>query len=369
MPRLPGGTGGSAGLIGNGGAGGTGGANRNGGAGGHGGSLLGNGGTGGLAGSGGQGGVGGSAGLFGKGGTGGDATGNFGGAGGHGGWLWGSNGTAGSGAPASATIPLEVANGTEPVVDLSVNGGKTIPVLVDTGSDGLVIPLQDIGFQHLGLPTGLGTGAYSGGLAYAYVKFHTTVDFGSGIVSAPTDVNVVIFSFPTTFHSFMSGNGADGVLGIGPNATGPATSNPTTALPGGLKQGFLLDQSGHAMTFGANPGTPSVSLNGSPITNLDVEINHGTPHTVSAIIDSGGVYGTMPSSVVGQSSGTLPAGTVISVYDHATHTLLYEYTVDSTNSPTVISDGQMNTGNIPFAQQPIYISNSPAGVGTTVFNS
>jgi hypothetical protein len=158
--------------------------------------VTGNGGTGGLAGAGGQGGVGGSAGLFGKGGTGGNATGNFGGAGSHGGWLWGSNGTVATGAPASATIPREAANVTEPVVNLSVNGGKTIPVLVDTGSNGLVLPLQDIGFQHLGLPTNFGTGAYSGGLAYVDGTFHTTVDFGNGIVSAPTDVNVVLFSFP-----------------------------------------------------------------------------------------------------------------------------------------------------------------------------
>jgi hypothetical protein len=27
----------------------------------------------------------------------------------------------------------------------------------------------------------------------------------------------------------------------------------------------------------------------------------------------------------------------------------------------------MNTGNIPFAQQPIYISYSPAGGGQTIF--
>jgi hypothetical protein len=51
----------------------------------------------------------------------------------------------------------------------------------------LVIPLQDIGFQHLGLPTTWGTRAYSGGLVYVFGTFHTTVDFGNGIVSAPTD--------------------------------------------------------------------------------------------------------------------------------------------------------------------------------------
>ena len=54
-----------------------------------------------------------------------------------------------------------------------------------------------------------------------------------------------------------------------------------------------------------------------------------------------------------------------------TNNLLYEYTVHNLNgvfnSPTVTSGDTMNTGNIPFAQQPIYISYSPSGVGTTLF--
>ena len=57
---------------------------------------------------------------------------------------------------------MPVYQGTEPVVDVSINGGPSVPVLVDTGSTGLVIPLRDIGLYKLGLPTGIGTGAYSG---------------------------------------------------------------------------------------------------------------------------------------------------------------------------------------------------------------
>ncbi len=360
---VAGGNGGRAGLIGYGGAGGAGGTNANGGTGARGGAWFGNGGAGGQAGSTGQGGVGGSAGLFGFGGNGGDATGNFGGAGGHGGWLFGKNGTAGSGAPDSAQITLNVVNTTEPVVGLSVNGGKTINALVDTGSQGLVIPLQDIGFQHLGLPTGIGTGAYSGGLVYVYATFDTTVSFGSGIVSAPTPVHVVIFSFPKTFHSFMSGNGADAVLGVGPNATGPGPSSPTTALPGNLSQGLLIDEPHSQLTFGANPGT-GVSLTGSPITTLYVALN-GSPTTqaVTAIIDCGGVYGTVPSSI------DVPAGTTVQVYSDSGETHpLYHYTVDSTNAPSASSDGLMNTGYFAFINNPVYISNSPGGQGTTVFN-
>jgi hypothetical protein len=178
----------------------------------------------------GNGGIGGRAGFIGSGGPGGHGgTGGFGGAGGRGGLLFGSDGAAGAagiGAPTNASVPLTVSNITEPTINLSVNGGKTIPVLVDTGSEGLVVPLKDIGLQHLGLPTGLGSSAYSGGLVYVYASFHTSVDFGSGIVTAPTDVKVVLFSFPTSFSSFVAGDGASGILGIGPNDGVAGNSQP-----------------------------------------------------------------------------------------------------------------------------------------------
>ena len=205
-----GGNGGSAGLIGTGGAGGTGGLGAAGGTGGSGGWLFGNGGTGGqggagtstsLSGAGGAGGTGGNAGLFGVGGTGGNggapvsSTSGYaggGGEGGRGGWLLGDNGTNGApgGTNLNGTVDMTtIYGGTEPIVNASVNGGPSVPLLVDTGSTGLVIPIQDIGIQHLGLPTGLGVGAYSGGDTYLYVKFNGTIDFGNGIVSSPTTID------------------------------------------------------------------------------------------------------------------------------------------------------------------------------------
>jgi hypothetical protein len=48
---------------------------------------------------------------------------------------------------------------------------------------------------------------------------------------------------------------------------------------------------------------------------LQVSINDLPLKAVPAIIDSGGVYGTMPSSIFGGPvGGNLPAGTLISVY-------------------------------------------------------
>ena len=145
-PGMAGGAGGVAGLIGNGGRGGAGGAGANGGAGGRGGRLFGNGGTGGQTGGGGAGGTGGGAGLIGNGGAGGaGVTGVHGGIGGSGGWLYGSTGAVGAGPP--GTVPVQILsgggglNGAEPAINISVNGGRSVPVVVDTGSEGLRYPI------------------------------------------------------------------------------------------------------------------------------------------------------------------------------------------------------------------------------------
>jgi hypothetical protein len=147
---------------------------------------------------------------------------------------------------------------------------------------------------------------------------------------------------------------------------GPGPSIPNQSLPGNLGQGVLIDMANQQLTFGPNPGAPLYSLNGSPITTLYVDVgNTGTVQAVPSIVDSGGVFGTMPSSVIG--SGSLPANTVINVYDSAAKThLLYTYNTNN-YQPTVISSGLMNTGFLPYATHPIYIDFG--GAGTTVVNS
>ena len=272
---------------------------------------------------------------------------------------------ASAGYPSNATVPLQINNVTEPVVKISVNGGRSAPVLVDTGSAGLVIGLRDLGLQNLSFPTGFGVGSYSGGLVYLYATLKGKVNFGNGIVTAPTPVNVVLLSFPQSFEGFLAGAGADGVLGIGPNAVGPGPSIVTTALPGDLGQGVLIDALHGVLVFGPNPLPTRVSVPGSPNSTLQVQVGDAPLRRVSVLIDSGGVYGTIPSSVAG--SGLSP-GTVISVYTSDGQTLLYSYTITATNAPTVTSGSFMNTGYIPFAQQPVYISYSPSGEGTTTFD-
>jgi hypothetical protein len=411
-----------------------------------GGLLYGNGGAGfSQTASGVAGGAGGNAGLIGNGGAGGTGgAGGNGGAGGLGGWLFGKDGTAGAGTAVNATVPLQqvttsVGNlGTiAGQVNVSVNGGKTVPVTVDTGSAGLVLPINDIGLQHLGLPTGFHTFTYGTSqqnLTEYAVSFDTTINFGNGIVTAPTQVNVPIFSvehlnlsiinpisiplpgglspieissipltlaypdLPPFSHLFpLGGSGAVGILGVGP--AGLAPSNPvTTALPGQLSQGVLIDAPGHYLEFGPNPLAAGVSVPGSPVATLDVQINNGPLTTVTAAIDSGGQYGSIPSSLVGNNvvpvseaglpisfGEALPVGTQISVYTSNGQTLLYTFTTTATQSPVVVpgqasSSDIFNTGFVPFMDGPVYIANGPntgspgipgafaPNVGTTIFD-
>jgi hypothetical protein len=364
--------GGNAGwFFGNGGDGASGGNGQAGGNGGNAGLIGGNGGDGGAGGTGGAGGAGGGAGLIGSGGNGGAGGLNAaGGAGGRAGRLFGNFGAGGqSGTPlGTGAVPMQMYQNNMPVVDISVNGGPSVPVVVDTGSTGLVLPLREIGLYNLGLPTGVGTGAYGGGLTYYYLKFDTTVNFGNGTISS-TPVDVVFFSFPESFRLFAGGDGAAGIMGIGVNAGGPGPTSPVTGLPGNLSQGVLLNEPQGYLQFGPNPLPAVTSTSGAPVSDLYVQINGGQLHSVpGTFIDSGGVYGSIPSAVVG-GGNTVPVGTEITVYNSDGQEL-YSYTTTATNrlSVTFFSTEPMSTGFEPYSQGPVYIDYSPSGTGTTVFD-
>ena len=146
--------------------------------------------------------------------------------------------------------------GTEARVNASVGSGTPVRLLVDTGSTGLVIPFQNagglLGVLQLGLPINAGIGGYSGGIDYLYATYDAPVNFGGGIVTASTPVNVEFFAFPTsissainngfTFQSYFASDGVTGVLGVGPNAGGPGPSIPTQALPSAFNKGLLINE-------------------------------------------------------------------------------------------------------------------------------
>jgi hypothetical protein len=292
---------------------------------------------------------------------------------------------ASSVAAAGATIPLTVLEGTEPAVNATIDGGTTsVPLLVDTGSSGLVLPYTDFGTNYfsqlealyaLGTPTGISESGYSGGVDYLYLTYnHVPVDYlgagGSTVLSTdgPVDVEIYswdpsnIFSYFTNdaFQHFLGSNEVSGILGIGENTAGP-TSTPFESYGGVLVD--IHDK--NLVVGGANPFPLGPSTSGDPVSNVLESVNNGTAVPVSDNIDSGGVFGTIPSSLA--PTGSVPDGTLISVFN-LNHDLLYSYTTTNSfnisdtstpdlvsDSPTVVSGTGIDSGVLPFLNHAVYL--------------
>ncbi|MFY9336127.1 MAG: PecA family PE domain-processing aspartic protease, partial [Mycobacterium sp.] len=277
-----------------------------------------------------------------------------------------------------AVVPVRMVASTQPVVGVSVNGGSNATLLVDSGASGLVTTRDKVGAGDLGAPIGAGSSCFSGGLCYDYTTYNTTVDLGGG-ASTTAPVNIVDAEDEQLFKDFFSW-GADGILGTGANTAGPGpVAIPTALMPGELSNGVLLFQNlffglGGVMVLGPNPLPTRVSVPGAPDAFVQVSVNGGPKNDAAAIIDSGGVYGTLNRDLYDPSfvGSSLPAGTVISVYTADGSTLLYSYTTQSGARATqVIDSGLFNTGNAPFAQGPIYLNygfDEPYGIGSTDFS-
>jgi hypothetical protein len=268
-----------------------------------------------------------------------------------------------------AIIPLGLAEDTEPTVQATVDGANTT-LLVDTGSSGLVIPYTDLGSNilaqlegllELGLPTGIGESGYSGGVDYIYLTYdNATVDYGGVLTTTNTPIDVEILSWPTSlsspssFQDFLGDNDVTGILGIGDNTAGPTTS------PLESYGGVLVDVPQHELIVSdTNPGTAIDTLDGAPTSNLTESINGGAPVAVSDDIDSGGVYGTIPSTL--ESGSSVPPNTTITVFDGTKELYSYVTGTDSdgtSTSPTVVSGTDIDSGVIPYLEHPIFIDYS-----------
>jgi hypothetical protein len=301
-----------------------------------------------------------------------------------------------------AVVRLRVYNVTEPLIDAKINGSGKKSLLVDTGSSGLVIDEANAGTLDPANIVGTGSGSYSGGFDYDYVTYkNTTVDFGSGVVSDPTYVNVIpagsgkCGTKTCTLEEFLVNAGAVGILGTGANAYGPGPNPiPTSTLSGELSDGMLMYQNllpfglGGFVVFGPNPLPPKATLSGTPTSTILLTINNNPQTPVVSLIDSGGVYGTIPTDLLpGSTPFTyVPSGTKISVsgVDAITGKTvpLYSYTTGSNPyAPIVVGatdespDGNyLNTGYYAFNQGPVYIDYRNDGIynnggyGWTVFD-
>jgi len=284
-----------------------------------------------------------------------------------------------------AVTLVQMKYGIEPVITATIGGGPRTSLLVDTGSSGLVTTLDQVGTGAVATDQ-TGTIIYSGAsdTPFTYRVYATNVDFGGGAVAGTTYVDVIedTPAQEAAFKEFVASTGSNGVLGTGAAAVGPGPGYiPTSQLPGELSDGYLLNENVFlglfgVMVFGPNPFPARVIVPGSPYGQLQVQVGSNTPQPViDAIIDSGGVYGTMPNSLFPtlQPGDYVPAGTKISVYTEDGQTLLYSYTTTADNGPTIVPDDPLgmdvNTGYIPFNQQLIYTDYSSAYPnGATVFN-
>ena len=272
--------------------------------------------------------------------------------------------------PTSGTydIPITVQEGTEPTVQASIEGGSDQTLLVDTGSSGLVIPATDLSLTQLidlGIPTGISEAGYTGGVDYIYLTYDdATVDYGNGALDTTnTPIDVEILSWPTSlssgspldFQQFLSDNDVTGILGIGDNTAGP-TESP---LEADGYEGVLVDVPNNAsggdliVEPTAPPGGDTVS--GAPISSLYETVTTDGVTNGSAVsddVDSGGVYGTIPSSL----ASDVEPDSIITVYSSQGGTELYSYEVGSAGEePTSTSGTSIDSGVEPYLVEPIYI--------------
>ena len=277
----------------------------------------------------------------------------------------------------------------EPAVNASIAGGTATPLLVDTGSSGLILPYTDLGSSaytplegllNLGLPTGVHESEI-GGVDYIYLTYNNVpVDylnaFGTPDLSTDGPAGIEIYSYnPSDFSSlftnnalqtYLSGNDVDGILGIGQDNAGPLSS-PFLDY-GGVEVNFpyVLDQDGLGFTgedlvvTGQDPITGGVVNSGTAVISVLESVNGGAPVQITDNIDSGGGFGTIPSSLVGGDT-IVPAGTEITVTNTAGQELYSYYTTgdygfdEVSDSPTIVSGTSIDSGLIPFLNHSVYI--------------
>ena len=274
-------------------------------------------------------------------------------------------------ATAGTSIPISIAEGTEPTVSTTVDGAGTT-LLVDSGSSGLVIPDTDLNLtsplqalETLGFPTHIGESGYSGGVDYIYFTYDEPVDYANGVdTTVPVEVEVYSWepgNFASLFsndalQNFDSSNDVTGILGIGNDVSHSAGESPLQAAG---YTGVTVDVPDKELILDANPGTAIATLNasGSTVSGLTETVTNSSgtvgTGTISDDLDSGGVYGTIPSSI---SSSSLAQGDVVTVYDGSKE--LYSYTVGAGESPTVTSGTSIDSGFPAFQDNPIYIDYS-----------
>jgi hypothetical protein len=287
-------------------------------------------------------------------------------------------------------IPIDLQSLTDPTVQATIDGGSPTNLLLDTGSSGLVVPFTNFdgnsynffteleNFYDLGVPVGFGESS-AGGVDYLYATYDgVSVDYDAFSNDTFTDLTTntpieeelyswdpsnlgTLFSNDAFQNLLTSDGGVSGIMGIGEGASGSAGVSP---LAGAGFDGVAVDITpfqvgGGLVVDDYNPFTAIVTLpstGATPTGDLYETVTYGSQtlgSSVSDDLDTGGGYGTIPSSL----TGDLGVGSEISVYTSDGGTPLYSYMVDNSSEiPTTTSGTAIDSGMLPFLYEPIYLS-------------
>lgn len=166
-----------------------------------------------------------------------------------GGCLPGSRLAGAPAGPAHVSVPVKMTRipgttGVRVLVDVSVGGGRVVPVMLDTGSTGLHMLPDAIGpsAQPLGIRRNL---AYLGGFLTSE-ETRAVVAIGgspSGVTPTPIIVGSITSATKTIYNMFEQ-VGAKGIMGIAPTPQRFFIS-PLVQLSSRLSQGYTLQLADH----------------------------------------------------------------------------------------------------------------------------
>jgi hypothetical protein len=146
------------------------------------------------------------------------------------------------------------------VVDVSVGGGRSVPVIVDTGSAGLLLNANAIGPNAQ-----VGGRSFSSGFVGAPTFTVTVVSAqvnigGPAGVTTPQPVAIGSVASKAPMLGFSHCGGAQGVLGVGVGNPGPAVpplESPLVQLAPSLSDGYTITLTGNTGTLLV--GKPAIS--------------------------------------------------------------------------------------------------------------
>jgi hypothetical protein len=259
--------------------------------------------------------------------------------------------------PGRLSVPVTVETNTvgtmRAIVHVSVGGGHSVPVLLDTGSAGLRILPSDVG--RAVIRTGqTETATFGGGIQLTSATATATVNVGGASTPSSTEVSLIQSSgcasgFPSCqpgqgISELLGASGVDGILGVAMSDSSTAQSlySPLLQLRAPYRNGFTLSlpaggpdslilgtprSTSNTITVPMHAATPSTYPNGVPAWQKDVnlcwtvndlhrgcsttDLDTGTPETVITPTGLPGIATTGQLAQGDQISVSTPNGVAV----------------------------------------------------------